>query len=67
MTMAEHDRTGPSRGQAPVHAAGPAEAFKPGAMDIRDQEKTFSAFVTWTMRSVVVIAAVLVLLALVAR
>ncbi len=36
-----------------------------GSMDIRDQEKTFNAFVTWVTRSVIAIVVALVLLALI--
>ncbi|MEL6167071.1 MAG: aa3-type cytochrome c oxidase subunit IV [Pseudomonadota bacterium] len=35
-----------------------------GKMDIKDQEKTFDAFITYTTRSVIVIFAVLIFLAI---
>jgi hypothetical protein len=38
--------------------------FKHGEMDIREQEKMFSAFVTWVMRTAVVVVAILAFLAL---
>ncbi len=37
----------------------------PGQMDITEQERTFAGFVTFTIRTVIVIFPVLVLLALV--
>ena len=67
--MAEHDQTrqaGYPHG-GPAHAPGPAEAFKPGSMDIRNQEQTFAAFITWTARALVGIAVVFVFLAIFAR
>ena len=36
---------------------------EPGTMDIAHQEKTFEAFITWTVRTVIGIAIFLVLLA----
>ena len=38
--------------------------FKPGSMDIRAQEKTFAGFVRFTIWSVAVFFAVLILIAL---
>ncbi|MBM3613115.1 MAG: aa3-type cytochrome c oxidase subunit IV [Alphaproteobacteria bacterium] len=40
-------------------------AHQPGSMDIRVQERTFEGFITFTIRSVIVIIATLVFLALV--
>ena len=37
---------------------------KHGSMDIGEQEKTFDGFVTWTIRTVVVILVAVVLLAM---
>ncbi len=39
--------------------------YKHGQMDIRDHEKTFAGFMTFTARTVVVILVTLVVLALV--
>lgn len=36
-----------------------------GSMDIQEQERTFEAFVTWTVRTVFIIIATLIFLALV--
>lgn len=38
---------------------------EPGSMDITEQERTFEAFVRWTIRTVVVILVSLVLLGIV--
>lgn len=38
---------------------------KHGSMDTTEQEKTFSAFLTWVTRTTIVIVAVLIFLALV--
>lgn len=38
---------------------------KPGSMDIREQEKTFEGFVTFTVRAAIVILVGLLLLALI--
>lgn len=35
---------------------------EPGKMDISEQERTFDAFVRWSMRAVIVIFAALILL-----
>ncbi|MFQ6547521.1 aa3-type cytochrome c oxidase subunit IV [Aestuariibius sp. 2305UL40-4] len=41
-----------------------ADDYKHGEMDITAQEKTYDGFVTFTVRTVIVILAVLVFLAL---
>lgn len=41
-----------------------AEEFKPGTMDITEQEKTFAGFMTFTKWTVICIIGVLVFLAL---
>ncbi len=38
---------------------------EPGSMDITEQERTFEAFVRWTMRVVVAVIVALILLAIV--
>ena len=38
---------------------------EPGSMDITEQERTFEAFVRWTIRTVIVILVSLVLLGIV--
>lgn len=38
--------------------------YKHGSMDIKAQEKTFAGFMRWTVNSVIVILAVLVLMAI---
>lgn len=38
---------------------------EPGSMDITEQERTFEAFVRWTMRTVIAILVGLILLAIV--
>lgn len=35
---------------------------EPGKMDISEQERTFDAFVRWSMRAVIIIFAALILL-----
>ena len=37
---------------------------KHGAMDIKDQEKTFDGFMVWVTRTTIVIVAVLIFLAI---
>ena len=39
--------------------------YEPGSMDITEQERTFEAFVRWTIRGVIATLAGLVLLAIV--
>lgn len=39
------------------------EDFKPGSMDISEQEKTFNGFIRFTVNSVIVIFVVLLALA----
>lgn len=38
--------------------------YKPGEMDIREQEKTFEGFVRWSVRVAIVSIAILVFLAI---
>jgi hypothetical protein len=38
---------------------------KPGSMDIETQEKTFSSFITWSVRVVIAVVVILIFLALV--
>ena len=38
--------------------------YKHGSMDIEAQEKTFEGFMKWTVNSVIVIVAILVLMAI---
>ncbi|MBF9032752.1 aa3-type cytochrome c oxidase subunit IV [Rhodobacterales bacterium HKCCE2091] len=43
------------------------QSFKPGEMDITEQEKTFDGFMRWVVRGAIVCIVIVVFLAIYAR